>query len=116
MRMSLRRRVLTVTAVVSFAVLLVPQAAFAGKPRFGCSPGFDLGALTVEQAIQLPNSQAGLADGVFSLEQLHAGFDSLDRNDDGVICFKSFSPNANPASLLQYSYNTVDNNTSVPSG
>ena len=60
--------------------------------------------------------QAGLADGIFDVAALTAGFHSLDRNNDGLVCFKSFSTNANPASLLQYFYNTVDNNAPVPSG
>jgi hypothetical protein len=59
---------------------------------------------------------AGLADGVFDVEPLTAGFDTFDRNDDGLICFKSFPSNANPASLLQYFHNVVDNNASVPNG
>jgi hypothetical protein len=60
--------------------------------------------------------QAGLADGIFDVASLTAGFDSLDRNNDGLVCFKSFPTNASPASLLQYFYNTVDNSASAPGG
>ena len=96
---------------------LPPQSAFADKPRAVCPPGFDLGALTVEQADgSCPTPRPGLADGFFTLEQLRGGFDFLDGNDDGLVCFGSFPSNANLTSLLQYSYNTVDNNASVPSG
>lgn len=108
------RKILTVTAVAVLAVLLVPQGASAGKPASVCPPGFDIGAVTLEQAIALPNTQRGLEDGFFTLEATIAGFDALDRNDDGLICFKSFPSNASPSSLLQYFYNGVDNNSSVP--
>ena len=47
---------------------------------------------------------------------LTAGFHSHDRNNDGLVCVKSLPTNANPASLLQYFYNAMDNNASVPSG
>ena len=57
-----------------------------------------------------------MTDGIFDDAALRAGFDSIDRNNDGLVCFQSFPTNANPASLLQYFYNTVDNNASVPSG
>jgi len=60
--------------------------------------------------------QAGVADGIFDVSDLTAGFDSLDQNNDELVCFKSFPINANLVSLLQYLYNTVDNNASVPSG
>ena len=110
------RKGLAFMAVLALAVLLVPQTALAEKPSRTCPPGFDLGELTLDDALKLPNILLGIADGVFDLESLTAGFESLDRNDDGLVCFKSFSSNANPASLLQYFYNTVDNNASVPSG
>jgi hypothetical protein len=110
------RKIFAVTAVAVLAVLLVPQGASAGKPPAVCPPGFDIGAVTLEEAIALPNTQRGLEDGFFTLEGTFAGFDALDRNDDGVVCFKSFPSIASPSSLLQYFYNGVDNDASVPSG
>ena len=111
----MRRKGLILMAILALAVLLVPETALADKPSRTCPPGFDLGALTLQQSLQLPNVVSGLADGVFDVESITAGFESVDRNDDGLICFKSFPSNANPASLLQYFYNVVDNNASVPS-
>jgi len=112
----MRGKIILATLAVALMVVALPQGASAAKPSNGCGPGFDLGAITLEEALLLPNVQAGLADGVFDVAALTAGFDSLDGNNDGLVCFQSFSTNANPASLLQYFYNTVDNNASVPSG
>ena len=112
----MRGKIILATLAVALMVFALPQGASATKPSTGCAPGFDLGAITLEEALLLSNVQAGLADGIFDVAALTAGFDSLDRNNDGLVCFQSFPTNANPASLLQYFYNTVDNNTSVPSG
>ena len=112
----MRVKIILATLAVALMVFALPQNASAVKPSNGCAPGFDLGALTLQDALLLSNVQAGLADGIFDVAALTAGFHSLDRNNDGLVCFKSFSTNANPASLLQYFYNAVDNNASVPSG
>ena len=112
----MRRKILVTMVVTVLAMLLVPEGASAGKPSYGCAPGFDLGALTLEQALQLPNAQAAIADGVYTVADVTASWPGWDKNGDGLICFQSFPANANPASLLQYYYNVVDNNASVPSG
>ena len=111
----MRRRILAVAAAAALMLLAVPQSASAVKPRYGCGPGFDLGALTVEQGLALPNTQAAFADGVYDEAWFMERFEFVDNNDDGLICYQNFPPNANPASLLQYFYNVVDNNASVPS-
>ena len=54
--------------------------------------------------------------GVIDAAGLNAVFESVDANDDELICFKSYSSNANPTSQQQYAYNVVDNNASLPSG
>ena len=110
------RKIYLMTAVASLAVLLVPQGASAQKPANACPPGFDFGAVTLAEAIALPNTQLALAEGFATLEAAIAGFEALDRNDDGLVCFGSFPANANPSSLLQYFYNGADNNASVPGG
>ena len=94
----------------------VPPGASAAKPSIGCALGFHLGALTNEESIQLPNVQAGLADGIYDVADLTAGLDTFDVNDDGLVCFKAFPTNASTASLLQCFYNLLDNNASGPSG
>ena len=110
------RKIYLIPAVAILAVLLVPQGASAGKPANVCPPGFDIGAVTLTEAIALPNTQRALTDGFATLEGVIGGFDALDRNGDGLVCFKSFPTNASPSSLLQYFYNGVDNNASVPGG
>lgn len=112
----MRGKIILATLTVALMVIALPQGASATKPTTGCARGFDLGAITLEEALLLSNVQAGLADGIFDVAALTAGFDSLDRNNDGLVCFQSFPTNASAASLLQYFYNTVDNNASVPSG
>lgn len=59
-----------------------------GKPSYGCPPSFDPGALTLEQAIELPRIQAGLTAGVYDEAALESSFNSFDHNGDGVVCFQ----------------------------
>ncbi|HEX5911604.1 MAG TPA: hypothetical protein VFY54_00590 [Rubrobacter sp.] len=108
------RRSIAALAAVGLFVLLVPQSALAVKPRLGCAPGFDLGGLTVEQVLLLPNVTAGLAAGVYTEQDVRDFQIGADKNGDTILCFQSFPTNASPASLLQFFYNTVDNNASVP--
>jgi hypothetical protein len=109
-------------ALLAFAliVLATPRVAHAGgKPRIACPPGFDLGGLTLEQALQLPNVQAGLAAGVYDEEFVAEVQDAVDANGDGLICFQTIPASGatpNPASNWQFFYNVVDNQASVPSG
>jgi hypothetical protein len=111
------RRILATVALVAMALWLAPQSAYAGKPSYRCPPGFDLGGLTVEQALQLPRIQAGLVAGVYTAEDLAAFYDSADANGNGIICFQSIPPvETNPASGWPYLYNIVEDNASVPSG
>ncbi len=112
----MRGRILTTLAVVALLVLAAPQVASAGKPGSVCPPAFDLGGLTVEQVLELPNVQAGLAAGEYTEEFVREFHVVGDRNGDGILCFQSFPTNADPASRLQYYYNVVDNNASTPSG
>jgi hypothetical protein len=113
---NMRRIGLALTAALALTVLLVPQSAIADKPLRTCPPGFDLGALTLEQGLQLPNIQAALADGVIDVATLTVLFEGFDANDDGLICFQSYPTSSNPVTQQQYAYNVVDNNASVPSG
>ena len=112
----MRVKIILATLAIALMVFALPQSASAVTPSNGCAPGYDLGAITLEEALLLPNVQAGIADGIFNVAALTAGFDSHDRNNDELVCFKSLPTNANPASLLQYFYNAMDNNASVPSG
>lgn len=105
---------------LALAVLATPQAGRAGgKPRIVCPPGFDLGGLTLEHALVLPNVQAGLAAGFYDEEFVAEVQDTVDANGDGVIWFQTIPASGatpNPASNWQFFYNVVDNKASVPSG
>jgi hypothetical protein len=113
---SIRRGI--VFLALALVVVATPHVARAGgKPSYTCPPGFDLGALTFEQALQLPRIQAGLAAGAYTAEDLAAFYDAEDTNGNGVICFQSIPPvKTNPASGWQYLYNIVEDRASVPSG
>lgn len=106
------------TALLAITVLLMPTGALADKPRVTCPSGFDLGALTFEQAVALPATQTGLTDGIFTLADVQAGFDAVDANQNDLVCFQDVygiaRENPNPASLLQYFFNIVDDNASNP--
>jgi hypothetical protein len=107
----------TVLAALVAAVVLVaaPGAAqAASKPSFGCSPGFNLGALTADQILSLPRSQAAIAAGVVSEAGIRAGVASVDKNGTGRVCVQLSNglvtgnrPNG------QFFYNLVDDNASV---
>ena len=98
------------------ALLLVaaPGAAqAAGKPANGCPPGFNLGALTVEQFLQLPRSQAAIAAGVVDEAGIRAGVAGVDKNGTGRVCVSlshGLVTNNRPGG--QFFYHLVDDNSS----
>jgi hypothetical protein len=92
-----------------------PGTLAQGKPQLGCPLAFDLGALTFPEFLELPNIQAGLAEGVYDEASLAASFYAVDKNGDGMICAQTSGKLPNPASGWQFLYNAVDNNASVPS-
>jgi hypothetical protein len=104
-------------ALVASALLAVaaPNAAqAAGKPSFGCPAGFNLGALTADQILQLPHSQAAIRDGVVSEAGIRAGVAGVDKNGTGRVCVQlsnGLLTNKRPGG--QYFYNLVDDNSSV---
>ena len=107
----------TLIAAVVAALMFVAAPAgaqAATKPVNACPTGFDLGALTVNQILALPRSQAAIAAGVVSEAGIRAGFASVDKNGTGRVCAKvsngletSNKPNG------QYLLNIVDDNASV---
>lgn len=113
-----RIRMTAATAAIVMAGLgaVAGSAGAGGQAGFGCARGFDLGGLTLAQGLALPRIQAGLAAGVFDEASLAAGFDRVDRNGDGVLCFKDVGALNDGAGIWQYLYNIVDNNASVSGG
>ena len=109
------RKILIALMLSALVAAQAPGAAqAAGKPSNGCPAGFDLGALTADQILQLPRSQAAVAAGVVDAAGIRAGVASVDKNGTGRVCVQLSNglvtgkrPNG------QYFYNLVDDNSSV---
>jgi hypothetical protein len=96
---------------VGAALLVAPSAGAGGQAGNSCPTGFDLGALTLDSALQLPRIAGGDTSG-FS-----AFFNGIDKNGDGVICGKTNpAGNGSGAAKFQAQYNFVDNNSSATAG
>ena len=113
--MSRMMRFLTATIAGVLMAAAAPAASqAAGKPANTCPAGFNLGPVTVAQALKLPRSLAGLEAGVVSEQQIVAGVNSVDKNGNGRVCVQlsrglviSQRPNG------QFFYNIVDDNSSA---
>jgi hypothetical protein len=109
-----RVSLLILAVAFSAAALAASPAGAGGEAGYGCGAGFDLGALTLNQGLALPRIQAGLTADVFDTAGLTAGFNRVDRNGDGLLCFKDVGALNNSAANWLYTYNIVDNNASIP--
>jgi hypothetical protein len=109
-----RTLLLAVTCLLVLSVMPVSPAVAGGRAGYGCPPAFDLRGLTLPETLDLPRIQAGLAAGVYTMEDHTAVFNSVDHNDNGVICFQDVGALNGGASVWQYFYNVVDDNASVP--
>jgi hypothetical protein len=109
------RKITMALMVGALLTVVAPSAAqAAGKPSYGCPPGFNLGALTAEQILQLPRSQAAIAAGVVDEAGIRAGVAGVDKNGTGRVCVSlshGLVTNSRPGG--QYFYNLVDDNSSV---
>ena len=109
------KQTLIAAIVAALMFVAVPAGAqAAGKPSYGCSPGFNLGALTADQILLLPRSQAAIKDGVVSEAGIRAGVAGVDKNGTGRVCVSlsnGLVTNNRPGG--QYFYNLVDDNSSV---
>ena len=110
------RRMLIPTAACILILSVAPlsPAMAGGRAGSGCPPAFDLGGLTLPETLALPRIQAGLAAGAYTVEDHTAVFNSVDHNENGVICFQDIAALNGGASFWQYFYNVVDDNASVP--
>lgn len=109
-------RLAAATASCALLVILLPAGASGVKPSNTCPPGYDLGALTFEQWLALPRTQAAINDGVATVEQIVAGLTAVDKNGNGVICGKlQHGFEVNNAPFSEYLYFLVDDNASKPS-
>ena len=110
------RRMLIPTAACILILSVAPlsPAMAGGRAGYGCPPAFNLGGLTLLETLALPRIQAGLAAGAYTVEDHTAVFNSVDHNENGVICFQDIAALNGGASFWQYFYNVVDDNASVP--
>ena len=109
--------ILTTACLLVLSVAPLSPAVAGGRAGYGCPPAFDLGGLTLPETLTLPRIQAGLAAGAYTVDDHTAVFDSVDHNDNGVVCFKdvaALNDGAADASGWPYLYNLVDDNASVP--
>jgi hypothetical protein len=112
---------LIATLAVGFSMALVALGAVnpagaAGKPSYGCPPGF-IGPLTLQQYLDLPRNQAGFAAGAYDVESRTSAFNEIDNsNHDGMICAKDVAASVGSGAtpIWQYFYDIVDNDASVP--
>jgi len=112
---------LLATVAIGFSAALAAlgaatPAGAGGQAGFGCSPGFDVGAVTWEQYVNLPRNEAGLAAGKYTEDDLRSKkFDPTDVNGDGVICVKDVAAQVGGGAtpIWQYFYDIVDNNASA---
>jgi len=109
-----RVSLLILAVALGAAALAASPAAAGGAAGYGCAAGFDLGALTLNQGLALPRIQAGLTAGVYDTGGLTAGFNKVDHNGDGLLCFKDVGALNDSAAHWVYTYNIVDNNASIP--
>ena len=104
-------------SLVLVALFAANPAGAAGKPSYGCPPGF-IGPLTLHQYLELPRNEAGFAAGAFDAENRTSSFQSADLNQDGMICAEDVAASVGSGAtpVWQYFYNIVDDNASVPTG
>lgn len=110
----MKRLLLVATCTLLLVVGLSTAASAGGKAGFGCAPGFDIGAVTFDESIELPRIQAGLAAGVYTIGDLAAGFQGIDHNGNGLICLKDVGALNGGVVFWAFFYNGVDDNAAVP--
>jgi hypothetical protein len=116
-RLSRRWRVgMVLLLAAAPALLTAPGAWAAGQAGYGCAPGFDVGGVTLEQFLNLPRNQAGLAAGKYDESSLVSKFVIVDHNGDGVICVKDVATLNGDAGPWPYFYNIADDNAAASTG
>ncbi|MDQ1679503.1 MAG: hypothetical protein QOI42_362 [Frankiaceae bacterium] len=80
--------VLSATCASLAAAALVAAPAVAVSPARGCPPTF--APTDLASYLALPQHQAGLLAGTYTVASLSDLFAVIDNNGDGFICFKPF--------------------------
>jgi hypothetical protein len=110
-----KRTVLTAVGCALLGATGSVPAAHAAKPRNTCPPGFNIGPVTIDEAVALPRSQAALDAGLTTEDELRSFYTSVDRNQTGTICAQlshGFEVTNRP--MGEFFYNFADDNASVP--
>jgi hypothetical protein len=104
-------------AALAAAATLAPATASADKPSYGCAPGFNLGAYTFEEYVELPRSAAAITDGLIDEAGIIAGVQFYDKNGNGIVCVQLNTGSqtwSDSRPFGDYLYNVVDDNSSAP--
>ena len=112
-----RRTALVILTVCAAAAMAPMSAGATGKkPSYGCGQGFNLGALTYDQYLLLPGTQAAIDQGLVSEDRIRAGLMRVDHNNTGVVCAQSVPGwQISNKPFAVYMYNVVDDNASTGS-
>jgi hypothetical protein len=98
------------------ALAFAPAGAAAdGKPRYGCPPGFNLGAFTFAEYLELPRTVAAINAGFVTEQDVLAFLIRFDKNGNEVMCVqlsRGKIEGNNP--FGEFFYNVVDDNASKP--
>src|SRR5262245_28653858 len=102
------------TSILSAAILAVAATGAPAAPAGDtCPTGFTWRA-TFEEGLQLPKLQHAVADGIETVADMQVGFNFMDKNANGYICFKD-KPGAESNNFWhEYFYGVRDDNASVP--
>lgn len=90
--------------------------ALAAKPATGsCPPSFNLGAVTIDDYLELPRTAAAIEAGLIDAEGLLANLTRIDGNANDIVCVKlSTGDETNNRPFGEYIYNVVDDTARVP--
>jgi hypothetical protein len=102
-------RLAALALTTTLSILGAAGTASAATRPGGCGAGFDIGPVTIDQAVALPRSQEAIADGLTSESAARAVYAGIDANGNGVICAKlphGFEVGSRP--FGEYLYNFVD--------
>lgn len=98
------------------ALAFAPAGVAAdGKPRYGCPPGFNLGAFSFADYLELPRTAAAINAGFVTEEDVLAFLIRFDKNGNEVMCVQlSVGKIEGNNPFGEFFYNVVDDNASKP--
>jgi hypothetical protein len=109
------RRLAVIAAVCALGATIAPLGTSAGKPRYSCPPGMNLGSQTFQEYLGLPRTQAAIHDGLATEQDILAVLTQIDKNGNGSVCVQlshGFEVTSGPFGV--YFYEVTEDNASVP--